>query len=801
MQTSLSMKRQLLPYIVSVLLSAACSDRLSEMQEVPDIPGTVSAEEAYVPGVFRVKVSETSPALDTKVFTRSGGSGSEEFDRAAVQAGAVSISRVFSDGGRFMERRRRAGLHRWYDVRFSEDITVAEAISRFGNPENVVCVEPVYRMVQTAAVISEAHTYMPLDMSVPPFDDPLHFNQWFMHNEGSLPYSAAGADINVYPAWTVGTGRDDVIVAICDGGIDYTHPDLAPNMWDDGEGHCGYNFNRHSYDITPSDHGTHVAGIVAAVSNNGIGVCGIAGGDGSDGSGVKLMSCQVFDDEGYADIFDIMTWSADHGAVISQNSWSYTGATDLSQSGKDAIDYFIRNAGCDENGRQTGPMKGGVVIFAAGNDGTDTPKYPAAYGPVIAVASLGPDFRKAYSSNYGDWIDIAAPGGEIGDSRLGVYSTFPGGKYGFASGTSMACPQVSGIAALAVSEFGGPGFTNDDLVSLLLESGRRELTETMNPQYAGQLGNGLIDAGYIFFRDAVPDPVTDVTATGRRCRIEMQWKAPMDYKGDPLVSYGVYVSGTPFSASSADEIPASAVRYDPEVTLSEDGRTVSCHVDGLDTDTEYCIAIVGLSPGGMASAPYVFQAKTSDSAPEAVREISDIYLAAGDKDGVSVPLDDCFTDADMPDDRLSYFASFPDGDIVEGRVTDGSVLRLIPLGTGSVTVTVIAADLDGMTAGIPVRIIVGAAGADIDVYPNPCTDVLNIRIPGADGDFPVRIYDVSGGLVLSGTVSVGWSGKDSGACLSDSPTGALDVGSLAPGRYVCEVDYFGSVVSARIIKR
>ena len=103
MQTSLSMKRQLLPYIVSVLLSAACSDRLSEMQEVPDIPGTVSAEEAYVPGVFRVKVSETSPALDTKVFTRSGGSGSEEFDRAAVRAGAVSISRVFSDGGRFME--------------------------------------------------------------------------------------------------------------------------------------------------------------------------------------------------------------------------------------------------------------------------------------------------------------------------------------------------------------------------------------------------------------------------------------------------------------------------------------------------------------------------------------------------------------------------------------------------------------------------------------------------------------------------------------------------------------------------
>ena len=792
------MKRQLLPYIVSVLLSAACSDRLSEMQEISSGTEPSVAEDVFVPGVFRVKVSEDSPELDTKVFTRAGGSGSEEFDRAAVRAGAVSLSRVFSDGDRFRERRHRAGLHRWYDVRFSEDIPVTEAIARFGSPEGVVCVEPVYRMVQTAEKISDAPLYRALDLSSSPFNDPLHSNQWFMHNDGSLPYSVAGADLNLYPVWTQTAGSGDVIVAICDGGIDFNHEDLKPNMWDDGQGHCGYNFNLHSYEITPSDHGTHVAGIVSAVNNNGRGCCGIAGGDGSDGSGVKLMSCQVFDDDGHADIVDIMTWSADHGAVISQNSWSYTGVSDLSQAGKDAIDYFIRNAGCDGDGNQLpdSPIKGGIVIFAAGNDGEETPKFPAAYGPVIAVASLGYDMRKASTSNYGEWIDIAALGGEAGDSRMGVYSTFPDNEYGFAAGTSMACPQVSGIAALAISKFGGPGFTSDDLVAMLMESGRRELTESHNPQYAGKLGNGLIDAGYIFFRDAVPAPVTEVTVKGRRCRIEMEWTAPSDYRGEPLAAYDIYVSGTPFTASTVEEIPSEAVRHHVDAVVEDDGQTVSCHVDGLAPDTEYCIAIASLSPGGTPSAPYIFDARTSDTAPEAVKPLPDIYIADSDRLGVSVPLGDYFSDADMPDDELTYFVSFPAAGTVTGR-TEGASLRLFPQRTGAVTLTVIASDKDGKTAGQPMRVIVNSAGADIDLYPNPCRDILKVRIPGGDGDFPVRIYDLAGGLVLTASVTV----SESGGGLADSPSGTLDVSSLAPGRYTCEVDYYGRTVSSMIIKR
>lgn len=786
--------------ILLLLTAAACSDRLQEGQVAGEEP-VYSGESAYVPGVFRVKVSESSPELDTEAFTRSGGSGSSRFDMAAARAGAVGLSRVFSDGDRFRERRRRAGLHLWYDVHFSVDMPVEEAMARFGMPEGVVCVEPVYRMVQTSGAESAIRAYVPLDMASSPFNDPLQSNQWFMHNDGSLPYSEAGADINLFPAWTAATGSGDVIVAVADGGIDWEHPDLAANMWDDGQGHCGYNFNRDSYEISPSDHGTHVAGIVSAVNNNGIGVCGIAGGDGSDGSGVKLMSCQIFDDVGNADILDLMTWSAEHGAVISQNSWQYTGLSDLSQAGKDAIDYFIENAGCDGEGNQIGPMKGGVVIFAAGNDGSPDPHFPAAYPPVIAVASLGNDFRKAPDSNYGEWIDIAAPGGNAGagDTRAGVYSTLPGNGYGFASGTSMACPQVSGIAALAVAKYGGPGFTADDLVELLLDSGRRELTESHNPGYAGQLGEGLIDAGYIFYRDAVPSPVSDVSATGRRCRIEMQWQAPADYTGRAVTSYDIYVSDTPFSASSVDGIPSSADRHTPEVSVGDDGTTVSCSISGLETDTEYCIAVVPLSPGGTPSTPYIFTARTSDTAPEAVGQLPDIYLAGGDSFGVSIPLDGCFSDADMPDDRLSYFVSFPTESIVKGRM-EGTSFRLMPLSSGTAVLTVIASDIDGATVGLPLRVMVDGTGAEVDFYPNPCTDVLNLRIPGASGDFPVKIYDVAGGLVLQTEVTVSQAGEASEGSFDAASSGTVDVSSLAPGRYLCEVDYFGKILSGNIIK-
>ncbi|MDE5637127.1 MAG: S8 family serine peptidase [Alistipes sp.] len=507
-----------------ILLCTGCADDPAE-SAAPGHDSPSMHESSVIPGIFRIKLREGAGELSSGPFTRSG-AGIAAVDEAATRAGATEIRNLFADSERFRERHRKAGLHLWYEVRFGGDVPVAEAMTRFGAPDEVEVMEPVYRMVPVETSAAAQQTLASTALAAP-FDDPMLDLQWVYRNDGTLPGSIAGADLNVYPAWTLCGGSSDVIVAVADGGIDFGHPDLAANMWDDGEGHCGFNFCTDSNEITPSEHGTRVAGMIGAVNGNGIGVCGIAGGDGTPGSGVKLMSCQIFadaPDAHSASIEALMVWAADHGAVISQNSWNYVGLSDLSASGKAAIDYFIEYAGMDENGIQTGPMAGGIVIFAAGNGNTSTPQYPAAYEKVIAVGSLCSDFRKAATSNYGEWVDLVAFGGEStgSDGRNCPFTTDLGGGYIYASGTSMACPQVSGIAALAAAHYGSkrPGFTAAMLREMLIASGRREMAERCNPGYEGAFGAGLVDCEYLFFHNEAPEPVRDATAVGRRYRIE-----------------------------------------------------------------------------------------------------------------------------------------------------------------------------------------------------------------------------------------------------------------------------------------
>lgn len=149
--------------------------------------------------------------------------------------------------------------------------------------------------------------------------DPRFNEQWHYHNTGQQAGSV-DADIDLPEAWDIIKGNSNVIVAIIDEGIQHTHPDLAANMW-----LYGYNFITNSSNRRPGNHGTHVAGTVAANTNNNTGVSGIAGGDGS-GNGVRLMSCQVFNGSNSGGFHTAMIWAADNGATISQNSWGYTTA-------------------------------------------------------------------------------------------------------------------------------------------------------------------------------------------------------------------------------------------------------------------------------------------------------------------------------------------------------------------------------------------------------------------------------------------------------------------------------------------
>ena len=249
----------------------------------------------------------------------------------------------------------------------------------------------------------------------------------------------------------------------------------------------GYNFVNNSSTIYPHNHGTHVAGTVAAVTNNGTGVAGVAGGSGS-GDGVRLMSCQVFTNTSNGGFHVAPVYAADNGASISQNSWGYTHAGVYNTPVLDAIDYFNLNGGGIS-------LSGGITIFAAGNANSSGQWYPACYSGTFSVAATNNQDKKAWYSNYDTWIDVSAPGGETSfTSARGVLSTLINNTYGYYQGTSMACPHVSGVAGLLISYAlrNGIILSNIDISEIL-----RTTTDdhyNVNPTFNGKLGTGRVNA-------------------------------------------------------------------------------------------------------------------------------------------------------------------------------------------------------------------------------------------------------------------------------------------------------------------
>lgn len=474
-----------------------------------------------IDGEFQVEKTTAGTTRMTSKLT--------DFNRRAERIGVTKMERVFPDAGKFEERSRRAGLDRWYTVEFNESVALQQAIDELSSGSEIAVVEPVVEAIRYQSVPT---TYVPFSLAYPrpecDFNDPRLEQQWHYYNDGTIITTAVeGADARILPAWEIETGKPEVIVCVVDGGIDITHEDILPNLWineaefygtpgvdDDGNGYVddiyGYNFISGYTALVADMHGTHVAGTIAATNNNGTGVAGIAGGDGTLGSGVRVMSAQIFATERYGKrsansnrIALAIKYGADNGAVISQNSWGIDNATQTPQVIREAIAYFINNAGLDENGLQVGPMKGGLVIFAAGNEETSTRRYPASEENVMAVAAFGPDAKKAYYSNWGDWVDISAPGGNLNlGTRAAVLSSVGGwdGKrvltnaYDYMQGTSMACPHVSGVAALLVSRFGvgKPGLTPEDVKEMLYSTAYS--IDEYNPNYAGLMGHGAVDA-------------------------------------------------------------------------------------------------------------------------------------------------------------------------------------------------------------------------------------------------------------------------------------------------------------------
>ena len=532
-----------------LLLSAAlalgsCTKDATEQATGPEPEAKAASKlvfssENAVRGELLVCFGEEAVAgIESSVMqvTRSGGvatrSGIADFDAVLGSIGVKALQRLFPVDERNEERTRAAGLHRWYVVEFDAAADLDKAALDMARIAEVSKVEFNQQLmhVHEGRVIPLAETgAAPQTRAAVGFNDPHLGKQWHYINTGDKSiYSKikAGADVNCDEAWKLCTGDPRVIVAVVDNCVQWDHPDLAANMWtntaelngsegrdDDSNGYAddihGFNFvDNTTLTISTKgdapDHGTHVAGTVAAVNNNGTGVAGIAGGSGKN-DGVKIMSCQIFHDKDGGDAATsakAIKYAADNGAAIIQCSYGYPAGSVTSDTAyssgasaeKQAIDYFIAKQNC-------AAVSGGLAIFAAGNDLTGISGYPGAYRDYISVTAMSCDYTPAYYTNYGPGCNIAAPGGDAYQSYLEniktgaseVLSTVNGGKYGYMQGTSMACPHVSGVAALGLSYALAKGrhYTVDEFKSMLLTA-----VNDIDSYIIGGTKNGMVLRNY-----------------------------------------------------------------------------------------------------------------------------------------------------------------------------------------------------------------------------------------------------------------------------------------------------------------
>lgn len=598
------MKKNFLYTALFALMLASCSEQ--EVIEQPSTPtgGTeVQLPADVTSGELLIKFDPAmTEILDQAltVATRSGGamtrSGIPSTDEVLDILGTYHFERIFPVDTKNEERTRTSGLHLWYRVKFDENTDLKEAAGRLAKLGEVAKVQAnshiqrAYRVdgyrsyVSESALRQKAATRTVTTGST--FSDPGLAYQWHYNNSGNNPFdnqnvlkngSRPGCDVGCMEAWKKCTGDPSIIVAVLDEGVMYTHPDLKGNMWinekeelyadkdADGNGYkddkYGYNFVSNSgiiswMDAVDTGHGTHVAGTIAAMNNNGEGVCGIAGGDGSKNSGVKIMSCQVFAGETGVTLdaeARAIKYAADNGAVILQCSWGYNSSLANLIEGytpgpgseeeweklypleKDALDYFINNAGSPN-----GVIDGGLAIFASGNEYAGMAAFPAAYSKCISVSAVAADFTPASYSNYGKEVTISAPGGDteyynpVGQddpegweegihsgSILSTWIQNGNATYGFMDGTSMACPHVSGVAALGLSYAVKQRrhFKASEFVELLKSSTKpldswyntgevkayyrnhissgASATRVELSKYVGKMGAGLLDAGML----------------------------------------------------------------------------------------------------------------------------------------------------------------------------------------------------------------------------------------------------------------------------------------------------------------
>ncbi|WP_345331106.1 S8 family serine peptidase [Mucilaginibacter defluvii] len=591
--------------LVLPIMSAACFSVQAQQKAQASI-----FSNGVLRGVVNIKLA---PQIESKVGSRAISAksgklvtGVSALDVVAQRYKATAMQRVFPYDAKHEEQLRRHGLHLWYKLTFDPNVDVKQAITAFSKLSEITVAQPVYeKKLNDGYLPGSTKVVTPLNRSSVAANfpnDPYFSQQWHYNNTGQNG-GTPGADINLVKAWEITKGSANVIVAVHDVGMDVRHEDLRANLWinmaeangkpgvdDDLNGYVddinGYNYVTESGAIDPDDHATHVAGTIAAVNNNGIGVSGVAGGTGK-GDGARIMSLKILGGASPESIALSYIYAANNGAVISQNSWGYNAPGVDEQIIHEAIKYFVAEAG-----RYPGsPMRGGLVLFASGNSGADGQWYPGYYDEVIAVSALNKNNVRTYFSNYGNWVDISAPGGEqTTGNEDGILSLLPNNRYGYFQGTSMACPHVAGIAALVVSKYGGPGFTAEKLKQHIL-TGVKNVYEA-NPDDVGNLGAGYADAELALKTNnlARPERVNDLAVTSAtQDAISVSFKVPVDRDDNYPATLRLYYDTKPITSATLSKSRYIVLRnWEAAGTLKE------YTFEKLSPLTKYYFAVVAI---------------------------------------------------------------------------------------------------------------------------------------------------------------------------------------------------------------